>query len=162
MQYHHLFSASSIENFKKAQKEKSQHDQIWRPSGKHKYISGDLSQITLNLNKKSNHLNACHKLRVAGEYIPRISQNLVLCTYRQIYFGKIKKRFVLWLTKSTVDTLTLADASSPIAHQLISKLIKLIVLFSKTKIVGENVWTYHKKFLFSRVKLMALILTCLL
>ena len=63
------------------------------------------SHHVYNCDKKSNHSNACRDLKrlvpvgdpflVAGEDIPDVSQDCVLCTYHPMFFQKFKKRFEL-------------------------------------------------------------------
>ena len=64
-----------------------------------------------NWDKKSNYLNNCCNLKMAGEYISEVPQDCIPYNYHPIFFWKIKKRFWLSSTGSKVSTLTTADIS---------------------------------------------------
>ena len=122
--YHHLLNVPSVATSKKAWKEKSRCNQSWWSNGnKNRPQTAWATCAFTNLTRRvitptlvatfgrdlKGLVPVGNSFSVAGENIPDVPQDCVLCTYHPMLSSKIKKGFGL----GEVSILTPADASGP-------------------------------------------------
>ena len=141
----------------------------------YKQTAGNLSHITFNWDKKSNHSNACYDLKglvlvvdpclVAGKDILEVPRDCVLCSYHSILFQKDQEEFWALITQEQSqhldpDRYTKAKSVPRFRRmhqasrfdQPMPEVIRLMVFFLRTKMVGKNVWTYLENCTFLGIK----------